>query len=256
MRSRFNIKKWFEERARQKADAVIKMVMQGHREMPVRLGKNALKRQARRGARLRDFLPTTLGEEAGGIFSSGRSFIEALKKRGYSTLGTGAHATVLAKEGSNRVIKVLRQPADGWMEYIKWADDMGFTGTFAPKVYSYKYIKGKESDFAIASMERLGLTLSRVKHDHPMSPIQALLPYVTHHNNDNAKKMLDFVLPGMSTFSAALGAKFGRHSFDMHPGNLMLRNNAQFVVVDPVAGCSGENTMKRFKARGAIPLAA
>lgn len=184
-------------------------------------------------------------------FDNAEGFIVALKKRGFKVLGAGAFATVLAKDGQNRVIKVIRRP-DGWINYIHWAAQIGEAGHFAPKVFSYKKIKGRKKEFAVAVMERLKVTLDET----PASEGIKLLPGLLWRAEENAMaaQFAEVLAPGILDFGKKMAAqwKIPLQNFDLHAGNLMMRSNGQFVVVDPVS--KGEEGYARLKEGDFGPL--
>lgn len=177
-------------------------------------------------------------------FYDGASFIKALEKRGFKHLGSGAFATVLAKDGSDKVIKVIRRP-DGWINYVHWAAQAGEAGHFAPKVFSYKKIKGKKRDFAVAIVERLQYTLEDAPNEHALK----LIPQLVWRAEENAMaaKFVEQLAPGLMNYLKKMGAhwKIPVQNFDLHDGNLMLRKDGSFVVVDPVS--RGEEVFNRLR---------
>lgn len=189
-----------------------------------------------------------------GPFYSAHSFVKALQKRGFKILGEGAFATVLAKDGQDRVIKVIRRP-DGWINYVHWAAQIGEAGHFAPKVFSYKQIKGKRKDFEVAVMERLSYTLDDAPQEHEKKLLPGLIYRAT--DNEMARKFTEILVPGLMDFLAKMALKYEipiRH-FDLHPGNLMLRKDGSFVIVDPVSRSRGE-TIVRLRAGDFSPAVA
>lgn len=178
-----------------------------------------------------------------GPFYSAHGFIKALEKRGFKILGEGAFSTVLGKDGQDRVIKVIRRP-DGWINYIHWAAQIGEAGHFAPKVFSYKKIKGKRKDFSVAVMERLSYTLEDAPQDHE----KKLLPGLIWRAADNAmaRKFTEVLAPGLMDFLAKMASQYEIpiRNFDLHPGNLMLRADGTFVIVDPVSRSRGEEIVR------------
>lgn len=178
-------------------------------------------------------------------FDNAEGFIVALKKRGFQVLGSGAFATVLVKGDSKRVIKVIRRP-DGWINYIHWAAQIGEAGHFAPRVFSYKKIKGRNKDFSVAIMERLSYTLENTPEEHALK----ILPNVLWRADKNpmAAKFTEMLAPGLVTFLNKMSAKWDIPvgNFDLHDGNLMVRTDGSFVVVDPVS--RGEDLYNRLRA--------
>jgi hypothetical protein len=186
-------------------------------------------------------------------FDNADGFIIALKKRGFVQLGSGAFATVLGKEGSDRVIKVIRRP-DGWINYIAWAARNGEAGKFAPRVFSYKKIKGRNKDFSVAVMERLSYTLENTPEEHALKVLPNLLWRVD--TNPMAAKFADILAPGLAGYLAKMSVhwKIPVQNFDLHDGNLMVRPDGSFVIVDPVS--RGEDLYNRLKAGDLSPVSA
>lgn len=166
-------------------------------------------------------------------FDNAEGFIAALKKRGFKELGSGAFSTVLGKDGSDRVIKVIRRP-DGWINYIHWAAQIGEAGHFAPKVFSYKKIKGRKKEFSVAIMERLKYTLEDTPEDHALKVLPGVL---WKAENPMAQKFMEILSPGLYAFLEKMSKwkEIPIHNFDFHDGNLMLREDGQLVIVDPVS---------------------
>lgn len=186
-------------------------------------------------------------------FDNADGFIVALKKRGFTVLGSGAFATVLGKEGSTRVIKVIRRP-DGWINYVHWAAQIGEAGHFAPRVFSYKKIKGRDKDFSVAVMERLSYTLEDTPEDHAMKILPGLLWRA--ETNEMAAKFTETLAPGLLSFVKKMSEqwKIPVQNFDLHPGNLMIRVDGSFVIVDPVS--KGEDLYNRLRAGELSPAVA
>lgn len=183
-------------------------------------------------------------------FDNGYRFTAALEKKGYTILGQGNFSRVLAKKGSDKVIKVICSQ-DNWIDYVTWAAEKGYAGTFAPKVYSYKHIK--RGNFSVAVVERMEKTLSQVKSSEDMDLVSNLVSYYGSMGNTMAGLFLDELAPGLAAFTKDLHTKF-RHHLDLHNGNYMLRKDGTFCVTDPVYGASS-NTHKRLKAGDFTSLA-
>lgn len=182
-------------------------------------------------------------------FHDAYGFIAALKKRGFKPLGEGAFATVLGKDGYDRVLKVNRRP-DVWIDYAVWAAKAGEAGKYAPKVHSYKTIKGKRGDFSVAVVERIDYTVSDTPSDHAMK----ILPDLLYFAKDNpiAARFVDVLAPNLNKFVEKVRVEFDDKRLDLHGENMMVRKDGSFVITDPVAG---ENTgkYKRLKAGDFTP---
>lgn len=186
--------------------------------------------------------------EPKGTFNSAHNFYEALKKKGFEYLGSGAYSRVVAKKDSDRVIKICTYAqGDGWVDYVLWANQKGYGGTFAPKIYSYKWIKTEKGGFGVAVMERMKHTVSREDRKSSAKLIPNLFEY-SLYDNDNAKAVADLLAPGMGAFIDDFRNKFGGDgNFDLHNGNFMVREDGSFCVSDPLAGTSSTVYNTRFR---------
>ncbi len=186
-------------------------------------------------------------------FDNAEGFIKALERRGFKRLGSGAFSTVMAKDGQKRVIKVIRRP-DGWINYVVWAAKIGEAGRFAPQVFSYKKIKGNVKDFAVAIVERLEYTLEDTPEDHALKILPEMLWRA--EKNPMAQKFTELLAPGLVDYLKKMGEqwKITYDNFDLHAGNLMVRANGTFVVVDPVS--RGEEGYIRLRAGDLTPAVA
>lgn len=181
-------------------------------------------------------------------FDCARGFSLALRKRGFSTVGRGYYSTVYAKGKNKRVIKVSRYDG-GWMEYIRWASKEGYAGTLSPKVYSYKWIKGREEGFGVSVMERMKSTLSQLEEDNDNKVIPYLFQYSATYKNTMAGKILNTVCPGLNDFGMKLREEFKDCSLDLHAGNFMVREDNSIVVTDPISNCSRVAITTRYKTK-------
>lgn len=168
-------------------------------------------------------------------------FIRKLEARGYKKLGAGCYSTVLWKSG-DRVIKVNRQP-DAWIDYILWANQKGYCGNLAPKVFSYKKI----GTFYVAIVEKMMYTGESIRYKDNNHVTLSLFD-MARHENELAGKLLDQLVPGARGFTKGLLDKFSGERLDLHHGNIMFRADGTMAVVDPVAFTSREKVI-RLKAR-------
>jgi len=186
-------------------------------------------------------------------FESGRAFGSYLRKRGFIQLGSGAFSTVFAKEGSDRVIKVTNNP-DNWIDYVQWAAQNGYAGTYAPKVFSYKKI----GDFTVSVVERMEKPARDIRPQEDLAFVDHLASYYLTHNNTVAGVFLDELLPGMCDFLTKLRKEFikdpDKERLDMHGGNFMVRKDGSYCFTDPVCGKS-KTTSNRLKAKDFVSLA-
>lgn len=168
-------------------------------------------------------------------FECGISFGNFLEKKGFKRLGSGTFSTVFCKGDSQRVIKVCHR-LDAWMDYIAWSAKKGYCGTYAPRVYSYKYFKGITSPFYVAVVERLEKTYGMVEDQHPQAFAYTAFKWNLQHSNDNAQQLLDLLSPGLSKFTVDVKDFAKNHSLDLHSGNFMVRKDGSFVATDPIMG--------------------
>jgi hypothetical protein len=218
-----------------------------------------------------NFAPPKEPEGPKSVFDDARSFYQRLEKKGFVCLGRGYYSYVMAKPGSDRVIKIGRSAnADGWPDYVHWAAQEGYAGTFAPKVFSYKVIKGKQANFSVAIMERMDRTLSEsyVEDYSDSAPPSAsvaandnalvadLFTRSAKRNHELSTTLLDLVVPRLGVFAKKLGERFKGAGLDLHGANMMLRKDGSFCVTDPIARYDFSANHKRLKAMDFVPLAA
>lgn len=176
-------------------------------------------------------------------FEGAYSFQLALQKKGFEQLGSGVASTVMGHPSSDKVIKIIRS-VDGWMDYVKWATKEGYSGTFAPKVYSYKWLD--KGGFGLAVMERLDTTLSRLPQTHDYSLMHKIIDHAVRYENKMSETMVDLAIPGVGKFLRELRVKFGTR-LDLHGGNFMIRNTGDLVLIDPVSFSGSKDYKERFK---------
>ncbi len=168
-----------------------------------------------------------------------------LMARGFRKIGGGLYSDVLAKDGSDRCIKVAH--GDRWPDYIDWADRNGYLGTFAPKVYSFK----QHLLFYVAVMERLVCDFRDIEHynGHKItSDVQvffkearAAMGFI---NYDYQTENIDTAAPFIS-FCTTLRAN--KLADDCHEGNFMVRKDGQVVLIDPLSAYSKQPSKLRIK---------
>lgn len=195
-----------------------------------------------------EVLPKPVQVNSSNVFSDAHAFGNKLIKKGFTALGSGAYSTVYGKEGSDRVIKVGRQPDDGWIDYCKWAAENGFAGGLAPKVYSYKRFNRGEREFSVAVMERMEKTGHRIGAQMDAYPIKWLIQMDLQYDNDMVKLLLDAASPKFREFGAKMRERFDSH-FDLHDGNVMLRKDGSLCITDPLANSSHASIKRRLKAK-------
>lgn len=176
----------------------------------------------------------------------GSAYIAALLKRGFREIGSGAYSTVLAKPGSDRVVKVLRRDLDAWGEYVHWATTAGFAGSFAPKVYSFKLYSG----FYVAIMERLG----RCIDCHADEGIKTLFNLGSRYPWDvDQSKEAKSLNPQFHHFMIEFRKRFEGYNLDLHGGNWMTTENnsgdTRLVLVDPIASQANSTTPIRWRVK-------
>src|SRR5882672_7966256 len=155
-------------------------------------------------------------------------FLEFLERHGYEKLGRGCNASVWAKPGSSKVIKV-GNTCDSWLGYIVWAMSKGYVGNHAPRVDSFKVNK----DYFVAVMERLHCIGSKNRE---------LMRKVTPDTN-----MISENIPEWKTFGKEFMAQFGYNN-DLHNENWMQRSNGELVLTDPIHG-KPQQSFNRHKSR-------
>lgn len=168
-----------------------------------------------------------------GLFYSRSSYIDWLTKKGFKSLGAGFYSSVLHKKG-DRVIKV--GTPDGWIDYILWASKAGWSGKYAPKVFSYKLHNKGKYPFFVAVMEKLDTTIRKMDSKQDAALLPGLFSFATERQNPLAGTLLDLVFPGLNKFADGFYQSFKGRGLDLHGGNFMVRNDGSFVLTDPIAG--------------------
>lgn len=180
------------------------------------------------------------------LFADVGDYKSGLQDRGFKIIGSGWYGAVLAKPGSDRVLKI--GPAcDGWLRFAVWAAQN--PGPCVPKIYSIRTYK----TFYVAVVERLDATLDDVRWHHkekydrirdvatefakrkdmgtscgPVTWARRIMknpdkyPSQCAELADTILKMKDIVK----------GTDFG---WDLHDNNVMLRGY-QLVITDPFFG--------------------
>lgn len=188
-------------------------------------------------------------------FKNARTFGQALERRGFKRLGSGAFSTVYGKDGQDRVLKVTHRP-DNWIDYAHWGAQQGFAGGLVPKVYSYKVVMNK---FQVAVVERMEHDFEPWSDDEEVNKSDfSLVPLLIGRAKDGnikAGKILDDIVPGFSDFLSSLKVRFDGQRLDLHGGNMMVRKDGSFCVTDPVCSMDG-STFKRLKAGDFTPAQA
>lgn len=158
-----------------------------------------------------------------------------LEKHGFRRIGRGFYSAVYAKPDGNRVIKITKAE-DNWYDYVSWARESGWAGKFAPMVYAYKKVTFKGDKFYIASMERMSTVLGSLRErDAP----HLLPPLISYHmaGNPLATSMISNYNADLARFLTDFKEKFQNESrFDLHGGNMMLREDQSFCLIDPICG--------------------
>jgi len=234
-----------------------------NRDLAVKAARGNVDEVLRRALDLRqnvnmEMPPVGKSGEKKSVFSSKRSFVEALTKRGFVAIGNGMYSQVLAKPGSDRVIKVGAY--DSWIDYVLWAHKAGYGGTFAPKVYSYKSYSGAteqygNTKFYVAVMERLDKTLRQVPREHDYKYLHQLFEQAVGYKHRMSLTLADLAIPGLGRFATDFTIANDKDLFsglDLHGGNFMLRSDGSLVLTDPVAG-QPKTQYKRLRLQDLSP---
>lgn len=201
-----------------------------------------------------------------GCFGTAQAMIDALVKKGYKQLGSGHYSTVLGHPKSpDKVIKVTRQQ-DNWIDYVKWAAENGYAGTFGPKVYSWKKFP---AGWSWAVVERMSHCVGESYYDDDYCGCSdsSCCPRETRGKSDDyeiiftllnsasrgnlmAQVYVDDLCPGAFEYVSKL--KKAMRAGDIRAANTMVRKDGTLCFTDP---CAGSSTIKttRFKERDFVP---
>jgi len=192
---------------------------------------------------------------AGRQWRDAHQFIAALERRGFKTRGAGAFSTVMAKRGSNRVVKINRS-MDDWPSYIVWANKAGFGGTLAPKLFSYREIEATSGGkFYVAVVERFEMTVwnfSGHEYGHPKARHQETLRIAmgSRYRSYDAAALS----PEEKRFAAAFNERFKDCNMDLHADNFMVRADGSLVCTDPLSSTNHPTPYKRLRSRDIASL--
>lgn len=157
--------------------------------------------------------------------------LEFLRKKQLIELGSGLYSSVYSAPKSDRVIKVCRGPHDSWPDYVIWATKNGYAGTLAPKIYSMHFI---ENGY-VATMERLNPI--DTNNDLGIKADQDWHDYCRQRRTNTVSKnnagLHDFITKIREVFSGSHGS-CAVNGLDLHPANVMVRNDGSLVITDPV----------------------
>jgi hypothetical protein len=165
---------------------------------------------------------------------SAKDFEAYLNKNGFEKIGSGMHAHVYSHPKRKDIaVKVSRDSHDTWPEYVAWATENGFAGTYAPKVYSLKSF-GK---YYVAVMERLVDTFGGIRNEYG-EHIKSNQYRTDYYKNPFAKidmwelmRGSDPQYPDLANYLKNMAS--AGFSGDLHDGNIMVRHDGSIVVTDP-----------------------
>ena len=197
-----------------------------------------------------------------GCFETAQGMIAALVKKGYKHLGSGHFSTVLGHPKSpDKVIKVTRHQ-DNWIDYVKWAAENGYAGTFGPKVYSWKKFPAGWSWAVVERMSHcVGESYDDFGYDSYATPtptgskgddyeIIFTLLNAAGRGNLKAQVYVDDLCPGAFEYISKL--KSVMRAGDIRAANTMIRKDGSLCFTDPCAGDS-KVASTRFKERDFVP---
>lgn len=170
--------------------------------------------------------------------------IAGLERHGFKILGAGMYSTVLGKGPlvpGARCIKVGTDTT--WEPYVIWAQENGFAGNFAPKVFAfhrYKTSNTRHTALFTASMERFTKTARLAG-----SVLGGLLDYCIN-NSDGSWDILEARFPGFKCFvKRALHAGFNG---DWHSNNWMVHEypdgRERLILIDPQSAHKAEKAKR------------
>lgn len=170
------------------------------------------------------------------VFQDQTTYMDRLVMRGFEVIGKGLYSRVLAKPGSDRVIKIGR--GDDWPRFIMLAMTKRHTGSHAPLVYSLKF----HHHFYVAVMERLLCTMQDVEFNSSQYHHYIAVSVISGYHCNTEHQPLP---PKLAKFAQLL--RDHRLNTDLHKGNVMLRKDGTLVVIDPSSRKLWEKPLYRIK---------
>ena len=199
--------------------------------------------------------------------------IAKLESMGYRRLGAGAYSTVMVHDADPDYVIKISKRKDDWPAYVKWGQDMGFAGTFTPKVVAMKVFKDGRY---IAKMQRLSATLYQYEGDdrddlhHDVEAAAGVAyraaakssgrrdpadrPKLQRAIEQMTMTYLDETYRGLGTFMAKFGEAFDNGCYDLHNGNWMVDDNNNVYLTDPLTddGYTGNAADVRIRATSPV----
>jgi len=206
-------------------------------------------------------------------------FKQFLSRKRFHTIGSGYFSSVLARAGSEKVVKIntrtdseATRPADAWPDYIVWAARNGFMGGLAPRVHSLRF--SKDGNY-VAVVERLACTVQSIDCAYEVTEEQRTQLHAALWLAEMLGGLFKVPRPSLEAIEVPeahnrwLGPDavrfinewriaFAGRSVDLHKENMMLRADGTVVVNDPfgLGGSFGTVTATRIRARDLQLLAA
>jgi hypothetical protein len=163
------------------------------------------------------------------------------KNQGYDILGRGASAIVLGQE-SGDVVKI-GSLHDGWLTYAKACE--GQNNLYLPKIHTLEIL----DSYYLADIERLYPVPESFFKTKLYKQLAAYMVvcggwsnaryvYFSKNTPDQIKLLAKSLVAENTELVAALKLIIkhkGDHVFDIHPDNLMKREDGSLVISDPLA---------------------
>lgn len=177
---------------------------------------------------LRELLATAKLILRGSHLQSANALGDFLASRGWIQLGAGCYSVVYTRLGSSKVVKINKD-RDAVIDYLIWANEEGFGGKEAPKVYSYRTFP--DGTYAVL-MERLEFTIQQAAGPRWLKAWDSLRDELRDGYGPGGKEPREFV--------KRYRDRFQNYGSDLHNQNFMLRKDGTCVLVDPFT--SGERS--------------
>lgn len=163
--------------------------------------------------------------------------------QGATYVGSGAYANVYGNERRGVAYKIFRAKSNNaYLNFLKELLKLNTPNRFLPRIYGVRLIKNQKDDWGnsdtfVVAMEMLQELDN--KHEGVVRIIEELLESKSAKGNDDVVRKVLGLRPTRELDTAlnliTRANKGRKYTLDIHSGNIMLRDNSQVVITDPLA---------------------
>lgn len=160
---------------------------------------------------------------------------EFANDRRYRKLGSGAFGSAWTRTDSKikQVIKMTHGNDWGYMAYLEMLSKVAAANPWLPRIDLVNVYMDRDGDTCmVAIMEHLETIEQLPDRDRFRTEIEEIGEYIRERNSANWIKRDPQLLRAAEVVRAA--HRRSRCSYDLHTGNILVRNKTQLVITDPL----------------------